>query len=121
MRETSLLLVVALLAPSLVRAAPALTPALLAKGKAAYATTCALCHGDDGDGMGPAGKYMDPKPQDFSKGGFKKGDKLEQIFTTISDGLPGTAMTGYKYLPEGDRWAIAHYVQSFKKKAPTKK
>lgn len=96
--------------------APASSPAMIEKGKASYAANCATCHGDSGDGMGPAGQYMNPKPRNFSKDKFKKGDKVEQIFQTITKGLAGTAMTAYGHLSEDDRWALSHYIVSLRSK-----
>lgn len=91
-----------------------LTPALLEKGKTAFTTNCVICHGDKGDGNGPAGAAMNPKPRNFAKDKFKAGDKHEQVFKTISEGLPGTAMVAFGHLPEEDRCGLAYYVLSFK-------
>lgn len=93
---------------------PELTPALLEKGKANYVSNCLTCHGEKGDGNGPTGKLLNPKPRDYASGKFKKGDKVEQIFSTLTNGLEGTAMVGYKHLSEEDRWALAYYVKSFR-------
>ncbi len=101
---------------SLAADAPKNTPETVAKGKAVYAVNCLTCHGDKGDGMGPAGKYMSPKPRNFTKDAFKKGEKDADIFASITKGLDGTSMTGFKTLPEADRWALTYYVQSFKAK-----
>lgn len=95
---------------------PKATPELLEKGKASYSTNCMTCHGDKGDGNGPAGAMMNPKPRDLTVGKFKKGNKPEQVFKTITNGLPGTSMTGFGHLPEEERWALVHYVLSFKNK-----
>lgn len=100
--------------------APAKTPEMLAKGKTAYAANCLTCHGDKGDGMGPAGKYMSPKPRNFTKDKFSKAKKAnaptaQEVFNSITSGLDGTAMVSFKSLPETDRWALAYYVLSFKK------
>lgn len=91
------------------------SPELLAKGKTVYSTNCMTCHGEKGDGSGPAGAVMNPKPRDFSKASFKKGGNPQQLFETISKGLEGTSMPGFAYLSEEDRWALAHYVRAFKK------
>lgn len=95
--------------------APTSTPALLEKGKTSFTTNCATCHGDKGDGNGPAGQYMTPKPRDYSKDKFKKGDKVEQIFATVTSGLPGTSMVGFGHLSEEERWALAYYVKQLQK------
>lgn len=105
------------LVPALAQAADfkKATPALLEKGKSVYTTNCATCHGDKGDGMGPAGQYLNPKPRNFAKDKFKKGDSPDAIFKTVTKGLDGTAMTAFGHLSEEDRWAVTHYVRSFKK------
>ena len=100
---------------SLAGAAPKATPALLEKGKTAYTTNCATCHGDKGDGNGVAGAYMTPKPRNFVADKFKKGDTAAAVFKTVSEGLPGTAMVAFGHLSEDDRWAITHYLLSFRK------
>ena len=99
-------------------AAPKVTPELIAKGKTAYVNTCLVCHGEKGDGMGPAGSVLNPKPRDLRVvdpkvgGHYKMGGKPEHMFKAITEGLPGTAMAPFGSLPEADRWAIVYYIQS---------
>jgi len=38
---------------------------MIARGKETYTTRCAVCHGDQGDGKGPAGVALPLKPPDF--------------------------------------------------------
>lgn len=103
---------------ALAGAPPKTTPELIAKGKTAYTTNCMACHGDKGDGNGPAGAMLNPKPRDLrvksDKPGahYKNGGKPEQLFKSISEGLPGTAMAPFSGIPEADRWAIIAYIQS---------
>lgn len=92
------------------------TPEILQKGKTSFTTNCLTCHGENGDGNGPAGAMLNPKPRNFATDKFKKGDKPEQIFKTISTGLDGTAMPSFSHLPQDEREALVHYVLSFKKK-----
>jgi mono/diheme cytochrome c family protein len=94
-------------------AAPKSSPELLAKGKTSYTRNCQACHGEAGDGNGPTGQFLNPKPRDFRTGPFKKGNKPEEIFNTISTGLPGSAMVPFTSLPEEERWALTYYVLSF--------
>lgn len=99
--------------------APPQTPAMRAAGKAAYegsAAGCHACHGVTGEGNGPVGFFLKPPPRNFTKDPFKNGDGVEQIFTTITLGLPNTKMVGYPGLPEADRWALAYYVRTFRPK-----
>jgi mono/diheme cytochrome c family protein len=54
----------------------------VAAGKAKYDMFCASCHGPTGQGDGPVGAALNPKPRDFSAGEFK--------FDTDKDGKTGT-------------------------------
>ncbi|MGE0614441.1 MAG: cytochrome c [Bacteriovoracia bacterium] len=108
-------------APKASPSVPKETPELVAKGKAAYATYCVTCHGDKGDGKGPAGQYLNPPPRNYAdRKGFKAGSKPEQIFKTITEGLKvkgqNTAMVGFPTIAEEDRWGLVYYVLSFGKK-----
>ncbi|KHD87085.1 MAG: hypothetical protein OM95_16370 [Bdellovibrio sp. ArHS] len=89
---------------------PPSTPARIEAGKALYQKNCLACHGEKGDGSGPAGKMMKPKPRDFRHATFVNGDKPENIFKTIADGVPGTAMAPFKALSEEERASITYYV-----------
>ena len=95
--------------------APPSTPDLLAKGKTLYQQNCSVCHGDKGDGAGPAGASLNPKARNFISEKYKFGEKPEQVFKTISNGSKNTSMASFGHLPEGDRWALTYYVLNFKK------
>jgi mono/diheme cytochrome c family protein len=91
------------------------TPALLDKGKASYKTNCLQCHGEKGDGNGIAGAMMNPKPRNFKTTQFKNGEKPEQIFKTLTDGLEGTAMASFRHLSDEERSSLVYYVLQLKK------
>jgi mono/diheme cytochrome c family protein len=95
---------------------PRPTKALLAAGKAVYegAAGCVACHGVTGEGNGPVAFAIKPPPRNFVRDAFKAGDTVEQVFRTITNGLPNTRMVGYPNLAEADRWALASYVVSFR-------
>lgn len=95
---------------------PRPTRALLAAGKAVYegSTGCVACHGVTGEGNGPVAFAIKPPPRNFVRDAFKAGDTVEQVFATITNGLPNTRMVGYPNLSEADRWALASYVVSFR-------
>lgn len=81
-----------------------------------YEKNCAVCHGVTGDGKGEAAYLLQPKPREFRAGKFRlvSSENLqptrEDLFRTISNGMPGTSMPSWAQLPEGDRWALADYV-----------
>jgi mono/diheme cytochrome c family protein len=93
--------------------APKLTEELVLKGRSAYEVACASCHGTLGDGNGPAGMYLNPKPRHFGTDPLKQGDSVEAIYLTLQTGVPTTAMVSFAHLPEEDRWAMAYYVSHF--------
>ena len=88
-------------------------PALMARGRAVYAQTCATCHGVEGKGDGPGGTGLTPKPRNFMvKAAWKNGTRLEDIYKTLDEGIKGSSMVSYNYLSKKDRMALAHVVQS---------
>jgi len=125
-------LLIAVLA-SIVFVAPTLVAAQAgdaAAGKAVYELKCVGCHGDKGDGKGPAAELLVPKPRDFTSGIYKirttagKMPSDQDLFRTISEGMPGTSMPPWSVLPEKDRWNLVAYVKAFAadkfKEAPKK-
>ena len=99
---------------ALIAAAPAPTPKLLEAGRQVYDVNCAACHGVTGQGDGPVAFAVKPPPRNLVKDPFKAGDRVEQIFRTVTDGLPNTRMVGYPHIEEIDRWALAYYVRAFR-------
>lgn len=98
----------------LVAAAPTPTPKLLETGQQVYTVNCAACHGASGKGDGPVAFAVKPPPRNLVADPFKAGDSVEQIFKTVSAGLPNTKMVGYPQITEADRWAVAYYVRAFR-------
>jgi high-affinity iron transporter len=93
---------------------PEPTAALLERGRTAFEANCAPCHGTAGDGAGPTGRFLSPRPRNYAKDAFKQGDGVAQIFETLETGLVGTAMASFRTLPPEDRWALAWYVSHFR-------
>ena len=68
------------------------SPAIAAQSAAdLYAEKCAACHGDSGNGDGPAGKAMQPPPIPFST--RMKGKSNSWIATVITKDGPAVGMT----------------------------
>jgi DMSO reductase family type II enzyme heme b subunit len=92
-------------------------------GKLVYSAKCAQCHGDDGKGMGPAAEHVVPKPRDFTRGIYKIRTTPsgtvptdDDLFRSVTNGLPGTSMPGWSGLPERDRRQVVQYIKSFSEK-----
>jgi len=87
------------------------TPSRVTNGQQLFAEHCASCHGDQGEGDGPAGVALQPRPRDLtSLAGWKRGVRLSDIFRTTSLGLEGSQMPGFDYLTVEERFALAHSV-----------
>jgi mono/diheme cytochrome c family protein len=104
---------------------PKKTPELLSQGKKLYEQNCALCHGANGDGKGPAGVALKPPPRTFNlplgQWTYSKGD-LKKVFEVITQGIPNTAMVKWDQLSEQERWALVYFVVNLAgPKAPPKK
>ncbi len=90
-----------------------------ARGKAIYDVHCASCHGLQGDGAGPAAYLLNPKPRDFTRANYRlvsTADGMptdEDLFRTITRGMPGSSMPSWAHLPESDRRALVAYIKSF--------
>jgi cytochrome c oxidase cbb3-type subunit I/II len=87
-------------------------------GREVYERRCIGCHGEKGDGNGPAATFMtEHRPRDFTFGVFKfrltqkpiptDGDLLR----TITRGVRGTAMPSWHELPDKDRLAVIQYIK----------
>ena len=96
-------------------------PATGSDGAAIYRERCAVCHGVNGRGDGPAAGLLAPRPRDFTRGRYKFRSTpsgtlpaLADIVGTTSRGLRGTSMPGFADLltPEAID-AVARYVLAF--------
>jgi mono/diheme cytochrome c family protein len=96
------------------------TPELIQKGKELYTTNCASCHNETGAGGGPASVGLNPAPRNFtSPDGWVNGRTLSAIYTTLEEGIAGSAMISYNFLTPQERIELAHYIrQTFMKEPP---
>lgn len=88
-------------------------------GKEVYERRCVGCHGEKGDGNGPAATFLHSfRPRAFTAGVFKfrttptgslptDGDLLR----VLARGVRGTAMPSWHELPEKDRLAVIQYIK----------
>ncbi len=88
------------------------------RGRDIYATTCAVCHGDGGNG-GTWTSGMALKPRDFTSQQAKALSRAGMI-EVVSKGRPGTPMVSYaSQLSRQDIEAVVDYVRAtFIKAAP---
>ena len=79
-------------------------------GAALYVVHCAGCHGTDGRGDGIAAKGLDPAPSNFHDANRMAQRSIYGLYSSITLGVPGTAMKAFSHLGEDDRWALALHV-----------
>jgi mono/diheme cytochrome c family protein len=90
-------------------------------GARVFAQRCAVCHGPDGKGNGPAAPSMFPRPRDFSSGIFKYKSTAagepptdEDLVRAVCDGLPSSAMPYFAGLLSAEELAaVVQQVKSF--------
>lgn len=117
------LLPVLMLAATMLVAQPAIAePGDAEKGEEIYAARCIGCHGEEGDGLGPAAERLNPPPRDFTLGLYKiKTTGFDDIvpndddlFRMIRDGMPATSMPGWgDVLSDQDMWDLIAYLKIF--------
>lgn len=87
------------------------------RGRLRFAEQCALCHGSDGVGDGPAAFLLFPPARDFTAGRFKLAGTRNGVPTeadlmrTLRRGLPGSAMPAFAWMDGTDLAALARHVR----------
>jgi len=116
----TLALALALAAMGLVQAEP--TPDAIAE---LYRSSCAPCHGERGDGKGPAAALLDPAPRDFTRGEYRIVSTWDGVPTesdvaeTIARGMPGSAMPPWGHLDRTVIDALARRIMAFSRRPLT--
>ncbi|HZZ62946.1 MAG TPA: c-type cytochrome [Roseiarcus sp.] len=90
-------------------------------GERVFAQRCAVCHGPDGRGNGPAAPSMSPRPRDFSSGIFKykstpagEPPTDADLLRTVRDGLRASAMPYFADLLSAEELtAVVQKLKSF--------
>ena len=78
------------------------------RGETLYLSKCQFCHGDGGNGNGPAASALNPRPRNFTDPLFWKYTNNEKIAQTIRNGH-GRGMPAFTFSPE-DIKAIVDYI-----------
>lgn len=102
-------------------ASSALTPmqrmAREERATALFRAECSGCHGERGRGDGPAEAFLSVKPRNFLREKFKvrttsngTAPTKEDIFATITRGMPGSAMPAFTFLTEEERRLLTDHV-----------
>ena len=96
------------------------TEAQKASGKALYDKYCLQCHGEKGDGQGPAALHLRPMPRDFTRGKFKVRTTPNGALPTHQDlkniiqrGMPYSSMPAWPQFSDQQLADLAYYLQTF--------
>lgn len=82
------------------------------RGRAIYARTCSVCHGDRGNGASWAKNSLNPSPADFTSDKIRELSRRHMI-NTVTYGSPKTAMMGFSIqLSREEIAAVVDYVRS---------
>ena len=92
-------------------------PEQLKLGRDVYMQRCWQCHGETGDGAGPAAAQLYPRPRDYRRGIFKftsspygAKPRRSDLIRTVKLGVPGTSMPSFAILSEAELSAVVDYV-----------
>lgn len=95
-----------------------ISAAELNHGRERYVLNCYACHGDMGDGKGPASAFLRPPPRDFRDGVFKFGGVPagqlptdDNLVRLVRRGLTGTAMLPWD-VSEEELHSIVTYIKT---------
>ena len=69
-------------------------------------TSCAMCHGKQGDGKGPLAGQFNPPPRNFVCAQTVRGIPDGQLFWIIRFGSPGTSMPEHPEFSDEQIWQI---------------
>jgi mono/diheme cytochrome c family protein len=93
--------------------------AAMTRGERLYGAHCAACHGEAGDGDGPAAAMLYPRPRDFREGNFRLVTTTNRVPSdsdlrrVLELGMPGSSMFPFDHLSEADLKALVVQVRSF--------
>jgi len=107
--------------PALAAGTPDLgTDADRAAGKVLYEKYCSQCHGEKGDGAGPAAVHLNPRPRNFTTGKYKIRTTPNGTLPTTADlvhiiktGMPYSSMPSWPEFTDDQVKHLAYYVKSF--------
>jgi mono/diheme cytochrome c family protein len=84
----------------------------LAAGRSLYIDKCALCHGVGGDGNGPAGVALSPKPTDFTNPQYWQTASDQKIKDATLNGVG--VMPAFSFNAQ-EMQTLIDYLRTFKK------
>ena len=81
-------------------------------GRKLYLESCAICHGERGDGQGLRASAFATPPRDFTNEAWRRSTSPRRVYRVVRDGLPGTPMPGWRSLGDDAVLQLTAYVLS---------
>jgi mono/diheme cytochrome c family protein len=91
----------------------------VSQGRSLFLEHCAICHGENADGVGQRHSSLSSEPPNFNEPSWQHRRTAGHVFTIIHDGKQGTSMPAWVgKLSDDEIWAIAAFVKSLDTEAP---
>ncbi|MFO0846675.1 MAG: c-type cytochrome, partial [Gemmataceae bacterium] len=107
---------------------PAATKESIARGKVLYLDTklgCVSCHGETGKGDGVQEQKnsdgMPTRPRDFTRGIFKGGRDVKQMYLRVRRGMPGSPMPSADFLSDQQVGDLVNFILSLSRTEATER
>jgi mono/diheme cytochrome c family protein len=81
-------------------------------GGAIFVTSCAICHGANGDGRGQRREGINPAPANLTLPPWSDSTAAGQTFLAIRNGVRGTAMPSWPMFSDQQIWDLVAYITS---------
>lgn len=78
-------------------------------GQQLWLDYCASCHGENGQGDGPAAQWLEPRPSNLAQFEYRS----DNVADVLWNGVDGTAMPAWRDQPPENLAALINVVQSF--------
>jgi mono/diheme cytochrome c family protein len=104
--------------PAAAAGAPAVSPAMLEKGRGIYKANCVPCHGESGKGDGPGAGVLKPPPRDHTDNAYMSTLTDKNIADVIQMGgaIKGRPlMPSHPHIRGTDIDALVAYIRSLSK------
>jgi mono/diheme cytochrome c family protein len=88
--------------------------ASIESGRTRYESECGICHGSDGRGKTPLGRWMYPRAADLTSEQVQSFSDQE-LFWIIQNGIRFTGMPAFGKVETGDQiWNLVNYVRTMR-------
>ncbi len=82
-------------------------------GQELYEANCVPCHGETGQGDGPVGLTLNPRPADLSLHAIPGVHTDGALYLWVTNGFPNSVMPAFKAtLDDDQRWHLVNYIRT---------